>query len=134
MGYIPETTAEAVRATLLLPFVIMGLSHIVQPGLWRDFFMRLHAFGPPAIIVRTFMLELLPASLIVALHQVWSGTAMIVTIYGHLLLVKIAVSQVIPAFGMRSLSMAEKYGKFGFRFAGLVLMGLGIICATGLSI
>ncbi len=53
-------SAQAVQALLVIPFVLMGLSHIVQPAMWRAYFTRLHAKGPPAIVTRTFTLELWP--------------------------------------------------------------------------
>lgn len=119
-------SAHAVQALLAIPFVLMGLSHIVQPAMWRDYFTRLHAQGPPAIVTRTFTLELWPALLLVVFHRVWSGPAVILTLYGYALLLKIVVSLLVPRIGLRSLALADK-GDNGFRAGGIVLVALGLL-------
>ncbi len=48
------------------------------------------------------------AVLIVTLHQVWQGPAVIVTIFGWLLLAKVGVAMLAPERGSRSLAMASK--------------------------
>ena len=98
--------------------------HIVRPAMWRQYFTELHAQGAPALITRTFALEIWPALLIVVFHQVWSGAALILTVYGHLLMVKIVLALLFPKVGLRSLAMAQK-GDNGFRAAGVMLMALG---------
>ena len=52
-----------VEALLAIPYLLMGASHIAQPAMWRGYFTRLHAEGAPAIVTRTFTLELWPALL-----------------------------------------------------------------------
>jgi uncharacterized protein YjeT (DUF2065 family) len=121
-------SAQAVQALLVIPFVLMGLSHIVQPAMWRAYFTRLHGEGPPAIVTRTFTLELWPALLIVVFHRVWSGPGVILTVFGHLLLAKIVISLLAPQVGLRSLAMADK-GDAAFQVGGLVLVALGGLCA-----
>ena len=116
-----------IEALLAIPYLLMGASHIAQPGMWRAYFTRLHAEGAPALVTRTFTLELWPALLIVVYHQVWTGPAAIITVFGHALLLKIVLSMLMPGVGLRSLAMAEK-GDAGFRVGGLVLVGLGLIC------
>jgi len=118
---------EVVRALLAIPFVLMGLSHTLQPAMWREYFARLHDQGAPAVVTRTFTLELWPALLLVVFHREWTGPAVILTVYGHLLLFKIAMSLVAPAFGLRSLALA-RHGDASFRWGGLVLVALGVLC------
>ena len=124
-----ETSARAVQAVLTLPFLIMGLSHILRPAMWRTFFTRLHAQGEGGVITRCFMLELAPASALVAFHQVWSGPGVLITLYGLLLMTKVAISMLAPNVGLRSLAMAETYGDNSFRIAGVLLVLLGGLCA-----
>ncbi len=92
--------------------------------------MRLHAEGASGLVTRSFALELWPAILIVAFHQVWSGPAAVLTLYGHLLLLKITLSMLQPAIGLRSLSMAETKGNRGFQAAGVVLCALSALCVA----
>ena len=105
----------------------MGISHIAQPKMWEDYFTQLHARGEVAIVTRTFTLELWPALIIVTLHQVWQGPAIVLTLYGWLLLTKCTISILAPKVGMRSLKQAQR-GDKGFIFAGLMLIVVGI-CA-----
>ena len=123
----PLSSARHVEALLAIPYLVMGASHAAQPGMWRKYFMRLHAEGTPALVTRTFTLELWPALLIVVFHQVWTGPAVALTLFGHALLLKVVLSMVVPGFGMRSLAMAEK-GEISFRVGGLVLVGMGLLC------
>ncbi|MCB9763764.1 MAG: hypothetical protein H6739_28605 [Alphaproteobacteria bacterium] len=119
-------TAPFVQALLVLPFFVMGLSHIVQPAMWREYFLGLHAQGPPGLVTRTFSLELWSALLIVTFHQVWGGPAVVLTLYGHALMTKIILSMLAPRLGLRSLALAGK-GDNGFRAGGVMLMALGAL-------
>ena len=121
------SSARHVQALLAIPFLLMGASHIVQPAMWRTFFTRLQSEGTPALVTRTFMLEMWPALLLVVFHRVWSGPAVVLTLYGHALLLKVVLSMLIPGIGMRSLHMAER-GDIGFRVGGILLVALGGLC------
>ena len=123
----PES-AQIIQALLAIPFLLMGLSHIVQPRLWIDFFSYLHSLGPTGVILRTFALELVPATGIITFHWVWSGIELALTIYGLLLMLKIAVSLFRPDVGVKSLAMANRPHNFHLYGAGTVLICLGLIC------
>ena len=124
-----EESAHIVRLVLAGPFVLMGVSHLVRPTMWRDFFAFLHGLGTPGVVLRTFALELVPAVVIVTFHQDWSGWAIPITLYGWALTAKIVVSLTFPAIGLRSLGMADRHGSRGFVPAGLVLVFLGMLAA-----
>ena len=111
--------------------VLMGISHIVQPGMWRDYFTVLHGEGPRAIVTRTFVLEFWPALIIVAFHQVWSGPGIVLTLYGWALLTKCTLSILWPRIGLRSLAMAQK-GDKGFVIGGVGLMLVGVAAGAAL--
>lgn len=126
----PSVSAPLVRQMLIVPCAVFGVSHVVQPKMWRDYFTRLHSKGHPALVTRTFALELWPAALLVSFHQVWSGPEVVVTIYGNLLMMKIAISMLEPSIGMRSLAMADDKGDMGFRLAGIVLCAMAALCVA----
>lgn len=126
----PAISAPLVRQMLIAPFLVLGLSHLVQPKMWRDFFTRLHAEGPPGVVTRTFTLELWSALVLVTFHQVWHGPELLITLYGNLLMTKIMLSMLAPAIGLRSLAMADEKGDLGFRLAGVVLCALAVLCAA----
>ncbi|MEM9818516.1 MAG: hypothetical protein AAF827_19195 [Cyanobacteria bacterium P01_D01_bin.6] len=117
-----------VEAVLSIPFLIMGLSHILQPAMWQDFFNSLHAMGARGVIWRTFALELWPAAIIVAFHQEWAWPGLILTLYGHVLMTKIGIGLIAPEIGLKSLAMAQTHGRKGFVFAGIGLCILSLQC------
>lgn len=123
-------TVLAVEAVLALPFLVIGLSHLIRPRLWHELFKELASMGHMGIIYRTFLFELWPAAAIVAFHQDWSWPDILVTIYGHALIIKIAVSLIFPEIGLRSLELAATRGPRVFLPAGIVLCVLGIFCCT----
>lgn len=127
MGTTPAT-ASAVQAMLALPLLAIGLSHLLQPRLWVDFFSYLHGLGTTGVVIRTFALELVPAMTIVAFHWVWSGPELALSLYGVLLSVKIAIGLLFPSVGLKSLAMAEQKGVAPLRVAGVLLVGLSAVC------
>jgi hypothetical protein len=120
-----------VQFVLLVSCPLLGLSHIVRPQMWIDYLNGLHAQGASGVITRTFTMELWPALLMVSLHQVWHGPAIVITVYGWLMLAKIAISLLFPEIGLRSLAMASR-GPRGFVLAGLVLIAIGVIAGLAL--
>lgn len=123
----PES-AQMIQALLSIPFLLMGVSHIVQPKMWIEFFSYLHSLGFVGVMFRTFSLELIPAISLVTFHLVWSGPELVLTIYGLLLMLKISLSLVLPNVGLKSLALANQTHNFHFRAAGIVLIFLSLIC------
>jgi len=121
-------SAQVIQALMAFPFLLMGVSHIVQPKMWIDFFGYLHGLGSTGVVIRTFALELVPAVAIITFHQVWSGPEIILSLYGCLLMLKITISLLAPSIGLKSLAMADKKGDSSFVAAGLFLIALGGIC------
>ncbi|MEM6468249.1 MAG: hypothetical protein AAF802_01675 [Planctomycetota bacterium] len=122
------TLTHPVEALLAIPLLVTGVSHILHPVVWKEFFEELHAMGSRGVLWRTFALELWPAAVIVTFHQQWSWPGLPITLYGHALMVKVIVSLCFPALGLRSLAMAKTHGKTGFRSAGIVLCLLALLC------
>lgn len=126
------TPAHGVEALMAPALILMGLSHIVQPALWRGFFVHLHSLGTTGVIYRTFALELWPALLIVIFHPVWEGPGVALTIYGWLLATKVTLSLLAPSLGLKSLAMAEGTSDARWALAGCVLIALGGCCVWAL--
>ena len=120
-----------VQLVICISAAVMGLSHIVRPQMWVDYFNALHSEGTRGVITRTFTLELWGALLIVSLRQVWHGPAVVVTIYGWLLLAKVTVSMLVPEIGLRSLAMASQ-GPRAFIVAGCVLLVIAACAGAAL--
>lgn len=115
------TPAAFVEFVMLLTGGIMGLSHIVQPGMWAEYFGALAERGRTGVVTKIMQVELWPALLIVSLHQVWNGPAIVVTVIGWLLLAKVAMGLLAPDLALRSMRMAERGGR-SFVPAGVVLL------------
>ncbi len=124
-----EMVARAVEAAFIAPLLLVGLSHVIQPGLWREIFANLVEKGDISVIYRVSLFEFVPATVIVTFHQVWTGPAVILTLYGYLLMLKIAISFLNPNIGVRSMMRALR-GDSGFQVAGLVLVLLSGYCAV----
>jgi hypothetical protein len=122
---------SAVQMVMLISCVLMGLSHLVQPQIWMAFFARLVERGEFGLVTNA-MINSAPGAIIVALHQVWTGPAILLTIYGWALLLKAFISLVFsPALGLRSLALSRK-GDGAFRAGGVGLLVVG--AAAGLQL
>ena len=122
---------SAVEFIMCISCMLMGLSHMVQPRMWRDYFTALHEQGAHSIVTQTFALELWPALIIVTFHQHWSGPGIVLTVYGWLLLAKCCISVLMPRIGLRSLAMARK-GDSVFVLGGAVLLIIGVTAGMAL--
>ena len=71
----------AIQKIAVICFVLVGLSHIMQPKAWARFFAQLCAKGEPGAFVNGFMC-LAFGALIVGFHNVWHGIPMILTLMG----------------------------------------------------
>jgi hypothetical protein len=123
--------ASAVQFIMVVACAIMGVSHILRPQMWIEFFGHLHTQGVRGVVVRTFMLELWMALVIVTFHQVWWGPGIVLTLYGWALLTKVTISMLVPEIGLRSLAMAQR-GERAFHFAGILLLAVGAFAAAAL--
>lgn len=130
-GPFVSDAQSAIQFMMCIGCLLMGLSHIVQPGLWRGYFVGLREQGFAGVLTRTMLFELWPAVAIVALHQVWSGPGIVLTVYGWLLLGKCAVSLLAPQIGLRSIGLAGGSPR-SFVVAGAMLMALGASCGLAL--
>lgn len=119
-----------VEGLLAIPFLLIGLSHILQRQLWVDVFANLAAKGTAGVVWRTFLFEMWPATLIVILHQDWSWPGIVITLYGHALMIKIAISLLRPDLGLKSLQQAEKNDDKFFVFAGIFLLAMGLLATV----
>lgn len=119
---------NAIRTFAAINFLIIGLSHIVQHQAWAEFFVRLHALGRPGAFANGF-LHLLTGSLIVSLHNVWSGPAVLLTVLGWLYVAKSLVIFLRPDLGLRSMQRVRPETSKKLSIAGFGLVALGLILA-----
>ncbi|MHC5024492.1 MAG: hypothetical protein ACYTGG_11390 [Planctomycetota bacterium] len=117
---------SAIRLMAVLSFLILGVSHIVQPRAWARFFMRLHEWGSTGNYVNAF-LTLIPGVLIVSFHNVWRGLPVVLTVIGWLYVIKSAIYFVFPDVGLRSIGRVREENVRGFVVAGSLLVAVAVL-------
>jgi hypothetical protein len=115
----------AVQIVMGIGCTLMGLSHVVQPRMWQDYFEVLQRQGVAGVLTKTMIWEFWPALIVVTGHQVWQGPGVILTVFGWLLLVKSAISLLAPQIGLRSMAMSRR-GPKAFVSGGLLLICVGL--------
>ena len=77
----------SVEVFAIILFGVLGLSHILQPKAWAEFFILLRDKGEAGAFVDG-LLNLPLAGIIVGFHNVWSGISAVLTLVGWGLLIK----------------------------------------------
>jgi hypothetical protein len=111
-----------------IQFLIIGISHLVQPKAWVGFFVALRGKGDTGVFANAF-LSLWFGTVIVAFHNVWTGLPMILTLIGWAQVIKATVSFVAPHIGMRGMQRVAVERAWEFQVAGAVLIGLSGLMA-----
>ena len=109
-----------------IQFLIIGLSHVLQPRAWVEFFIALREKGRAGVFANGF-LSLVFGSLIVSFHDVWTGWAMVLTLLGWAQVIKAALAFVLPDLSMRGLQRVSMERAWEFQVPGalfIVLAGL----------
>jgi hypothetical protein len=116
---------RAIEIFAAINFLILGLSHVFQPRVWAEFFVRLREWGRPGAFANGF-LTLITGSLIVAFHNVWSWPGVFLTAIGYSMLLKSLLVFVRPDLGLASMARVttERPGK-------IVVAGVMFIAVAG---
>ncbi len=117
--------ARAVEIYAAVHFAVIGLSHLLQPRVWIDLFIRLRELGHVGVFLNGF-LSLLFGSIIVAFHDIWLWPPVILTIIGWLQIVKALISFCVPSLAMRSLNRVSADRAWEIQVAGAVFLGLAV--------
>src|SRR5215210_6170918 len=99
-------------------FLITGLSHILAPRVWVQFFIMLREKGEVGSFLNGFVHFPLGA-FIVAFHNVWHGMPTIVTIIGWGLATKGTLYFIYPRHGLRMLGTVKMERSWHFVVAGV---------------
>ena len=116
-----EASVEKLTA---LYFLILGLSHILQPRAWVQFFIMLREKQEVGSLLNGFVHFPLGA-FIVAFHNVWHGIPAVVTVIGWCLVIKSTIYFVYPRHGIRMLALVSMERSWQFVLAGAVSVVLG---------
>jgi hypothetical protein len=72
---------RSVEVLAIILFGVLGLSHILQPKAWAEFFILLRGKGEAGVFVDGF-LNLPLAGIIIGFHNIWSGIPAVLTLVG----------------------------------------------------
>ena len=115
---------RTIQLLACLQFVVIGLSHLLQPRAWVEFFIALRAKGNTGVFANAF-LSLWFGSIIVVFHNVWTGWPVILTVIGWAQVIKAAIGFILPHMSMRSFNRVSLEKAWEFQVAG----GLFIVLA-----
>lgn len=113
----------AVTKLAIICFFLTGVSHIVQPRVWAQFFIGLHAKGA----VGSFLNGLLHfplGVLIVSFHNVWHGFPIVLTLIGWGLVLKSFIYLIFPSHGVKILARVSIERSWEFVVAGVISVGI----------
>ena len=107
-------------------FLVMGLSHLLQPQLWVRFFAAVRNTGLAAIIIPLFTLPF--GLVLVAGHNVWMWDwPLVLTIAGWGMTIKSAAYLLIPGLADHALSKPMATSTRNFQIVGAPMAIIGAI-------
>ncbi len=121
---------RAVEIFAVIHLGITGLSHILAPRAWIDFFVGLREQGHPGVFAVGFM-SLFIGSVIAAFYNVWSGHGLVLTLYGWTLVLKGALYLILPSYGMRGLRRIDAEKPYHLAVPGVGLLVLAGVVVYG---
>lgn len=113
----------AVTKLAIICFFITGVSHIVQPRVWAQFFMDMHGRGKAGSF-HNALLHFPLGVLIVSFHDVWHGLPVVLTVMGWGLVLKSFIYFVFPGQGVKMLARVSTERSWGFVVAGVFSVGV----------
>jgi hypothetical protein len=117
--------ARVAQIIAAIMFITMGTSHLLQPKAWVDFFVFLRNQGSVGVFANSF-LSLFFGGIIVALHNIWTWPAIILTLIGWAQVLKAVVGFVAPALALRGLALVSHENAWRFIAAGVPSFALGL--------
>ena len=115
----------------IILFGVFGLSHILQPKAWAEFFILLRGKGEPGALWTGF-LNLPMAAIIIGFHNVWSGIPTVLTLVGWALLMKSLLRFCLPKQALKIMARVSVERSWEFQVAGAALMVLAGLLGYGI--
>jgi hypothetical protein len=122
---------RSVEAFAIVWFGVFGLSHLLQPRAWVDFFTLLQSKGESGAFVDGF-LNLPVAALIIGFHHDWSGIPLVLTLVGWALLIKSLLRFCAPKVALRAMARVSTERAWEFQAAGAGFVALAGLLGYGL--
>jgi len=121
---------RSVEVVVIILFGVIGLSHIVQPKAWVEFFILLRAKGDAGAFVDGF-LNLPLGGVIIGFHNTWSGIPVVLTLVGWCLLIKGLIRFCAPKQALRMMARVSVERSWEFQVAGAALVVLAGVLGYG---
>ena len=113
----------AVTKLAIICFFITGVSHVVQPRVWAQFFINMHSKGDIGSF-QNALLHFPLGVLIVSFHNSWHGLPIVLTVIGWGLVLKSFIYFVFPRYGVRVLARVSMERSWEFVVAGIISVGI----------
>ena len=121
---------KSVEVLAIIWFGVVGLSHLLQPKAWVEFFILLRGKGEPGAFVDGF-LNLPLAGVIIGFHNTWSGIPVVLTLVGWGLLIKSLIRFCAPRLALRIMARVSVERSREFQVAGAGFLGLAGLLGYG---
>src|SRR4051794_23528808 len=107
-------------------FLLMGLSHVMQPRLWTRFFERLKQTGLAAVIIPLYTLPF--GLLLIATHTAWPlDWSLVYTIAGWMMTLKSTIYLLVPGAADRVLAHRIAKTPTNYQIVGTLMAVLGAV-------
>ena len=113
--------ARSVEVFAIILFGVIGLSHLLQPKAWAEYFILLRGKGEAGAFVDGFV-HLPLAGFIIAFHNVWSGIPAVLTFLGWCFLIKSLIRFCLPKLALRMMARVSVEQSWEFQVAGAALV------------
>jgi len=119
---------RAIQIFAVIHFAVIGVSHMVQPRVWAEFFIALRGQGRRGVFAIAF-LTLWFGTIIVAFHNVWTGLPIVLTLVGWAQVVKATIYFLFPGFGLKQMERVTLERAWFFIPGGAVFVALALVLA-----
>ena len=124
---------RSVEILAIILLGVVGLSHLLQPKAWAEYFILLRGKGEAGAFVDGF-LHLPLAGFIIGFHNVWSGIPVVLTLLGWAFLIKSLIRFCAPKVGLRMMARVSVERAWEFQVAGLALLLLAGLLGYGVYV
>ena len=121
---------RSVEVLAIIVFGVAGLSHLLQPKAWVEFFILLRNKGKAGALVDG-LLNLPMAGGIIGFHNVWSGIPAVLTLVGWCLLIKSLLRLCVPQQGLRLMARVSMERAWECQVAGAGFIALAVLLGYG---
>jgi hypothetical protein len=121
---------RSIEFLVIILFGVIGLSHILQPSAWVEFFIFIRSKGETGAFVDGF-LNLPIGAFIVTFHNRWSGIPLALTLMGWCLLIKGTIRFCAPKQALRAISRVSLERSWEFQAAGAMLVAFASLLGYG---